>query len=1095
MRRLALITCILFFISSLIYPVPAVAKSSIDIVFIIDRSGSMGGEINAVKNEIGDFVDLLENQGVDYQLGLITYEKSVHRYDLTNNVNIFKNYLSSVDVDGGTENGLDAIMDAINNYTYELNSSKYFVLIGDEKIESRYGYSLSSVKQALISNDITLTAIGYSKFKDLSDATGGLFLDLNSNFSDSLTSIFDQIQMIPILEIISPTPNQVISDLVSFVPTVKVTDPDSDTLNLAYYIDSETTPRETKNGVTNNKTAQTISFNALNIGSLSEGAHTMRFTVNDGSDTVQDIVSIKVDKSPPSLGTVSVTSTDTSISMSGSASDNISGMDPNPYRYTVGSSASAWTSNTSYAKSGLIPNTSYQVKFEAKDKVGHIASKVQTIHTKAQVPTITISGSTENSLQVSFSDSNPGTTQYVLSVGSKYVNAMGQLTTSPVWISPSGKKITVTGLSPNTQYSFRAKAKNQQGVETSYSSNVNGKTLASPPTLENITVKAQQRSINITWPSSSGATGYDVQVDGVVINNGTSTTYNHSGLSPNTQHTYRIRVRNAGGAGNWSALLTVQTLPDPPAVPVNLNAQPAQTEVVLTWEQVVNAESYDLEADGNIIDVGNNTAYVHGGLTPETDHIYRIRAKNAGGISEWSQPLTVKTLPYPPEAPVSIVAQPTINNVTITWQQVERATAYEIEVDGLILENGANTTYIHEGLEPLSGHTYRVRAKNAGGKSPWSIPIDVTTLPEIPDIPANIMTTAEEEAITVTWYKVPFAEGYEVEIDGATTVSVSDTMYVHNGLSPDSRHTYRVRAKNISGLSEWSVPVTMMTLPENNDPTMSLTNVVAVVTNKNITVSWDAVAFEAEYDVEVDGILLNNGKETIYNHTGLEPNQYHTYKIRVKTQEGTSQWVAVLSLATLPNPPDAPTNIEAFATTNTIELRWDKVENATGYDLEVDGETVDVGPNETYTHSGLEPGTAHTYRVRAKNVTGVTAWSPAITQSTTSPTYVVNVTNNTDFEFSLFAMNVQDFSEHTFVVTYNPDEIDVVDLYNFTPEADVLQDGIIPGTNISVVYNSGRIEFKFNKNIVPGTSWSGELTTIMFKSKIDGQTSIDFVVE
>jgi hypothetical protein len=46
-----------------------------------------------------------------------------------------------------------------------------------------------------------------------------------------------------------------------------------------------------------------------------------------------------------------------------------------------------------------------------------------------------------------------------------------------------------------------------------------------------------------------------------------------------------------------------------------------------------------------------------------------------------------------------------------------------------------------------------------------------------------------------------------------------------------------------------------------------------------------------------------------------------------------------------------------------------------------------------------------------------------------------------------------------------------------------------------VIFAPGRITYKLRHNIVPGTSWSGEVATVVFKSKINGRTAIDVVVE
>lgn len=41
----------------------------------------------------------------------------------------------------------------------------------------------------------------------------------------------------------------------------------------------------------------------------------------------------------------------------------------------------------------------------------------------------------------------------------------------------------------------------------------------------------------------------------------------------------------------------------------------------------------------------------------------------------------------------------------------------------------------------------------------------------------------------------------------------------------------------------------------------------------------------------------------------------------------------------------------------------------------------------------------------------------------------------------------------------------------------------------------GRIEYRVHRNIVPGTSWSGEITTIKFKAKKDGAVEMKVTLE
>jgi hypothetical protein len=662
-------------------------------------------------------------------------------------------------------------------------------------------------------------------------------------------------------EIVTPAVNDSYGGAVpSFVPIVKARDANGDVLTVAYYVDGETTPRQTRT-ISNTATAQSVSFDTLNISNLSAGKHTFRVTVRDQLHLAERTVDFYIDQSPPTLGTVAATSTASSVTLNGSATDTPAGLASMPYRYTIGGVASAWTTQTSSTRTSLAANTLYSVLFEARDKLEHTSSKSLTLYTRAETPTVSVAATAETTATIKLNDGNPAVTQYQLKAGAKYVDASGQLVNAPTWIKPTNKQVTLNGLSPNAGYSIQAMAKNEEGHATAWSGAVTATTKATPPS--SITSTMNQSSIQVSWAPTSGATGYDIEVDGTVVNNGVATSYSHTGLQPDTRHTYRIRVKNAGGTGEWSQVFTVFTWPNPPTTPTNLAGSAVQTVTTLIWDAAARAESYEIEADGKIVPVGNVLTFNHTGLQPETDHTYRIRAKNRGGLSGWSQPFTIKTLPYPPETPPNLRADLSIYSVAVAWDAPERAVAYEIEVDGLILENGESTTYLHEGLEPLSGHTYRVRAKNAGGKSEWTEPLDVTTHPEKPIAPSNILTMSDASSVTLMWYNVPNADLYEIEIDGKAGGSVTEPQFVHSGLPANSKHSYRIRAKNISGYSPWSVPVTMGTLPAGEGASEALTNVVAVVTNSFISVSWDTVAPNATYEIEVDGQIHDIDSDTV----------------------------------------------------------------------------------------------------------------------------------------------------------------------------------------------------------------------------------------
>ena len=899
----------------------------------------------------------------------------------------------------------------------------------------------------------------------------------------------------PVINSTLPKDNDIISGTGTYTPSMSVSDPDGDKLTCKYYIDSVL---QDSKEASNTVTPQIVPFSALDTKTLTNGYHTFKFEVIDNeAPPVSTTVRAYIDKSPPVIldKDINCTSDDTSITITGSATDDTTDANSILYRYTVGGISTGWVPDKSKTFSQLSPDTDYNIIFEAMDKYSNIAAVNRTVHTKAQVPQLGVIEKEINtdSVDIQISDQNPSTVEYQLICGSKYVNSSGELMLTPAWIAPANKRITVKGLTPNTIYTFKAIAKGKDVDPTALSNQIQVTTKALGPAIELIRGIKQ---ITASWKPVSGAIDYIISVDGVEYSTGTTPSFIHNNLQPETTHTYKVRVKNAGGTGPWSEVVQATTLPNPPETPVITETNTTQSAITISWDAVAKATGYEIEADGNIIDTGSKTTYTAEGLEPDTNHKYRVRSKNAGGSSEWSAYTEISTLPNPPEIPENLAGKPTMKNITLTWGTAERAEGYELEIDGKRMEVKANT-YIHEGLTTNRSYKYRIRAYNKGGKSPWSEPVTVTTWPDIPATPTNIMATAEQNSVTLTWYSSPYADSYDIQIDEKNTVNVKGTSYTNENLTPGTYHSYRIRAINISGNGQWSRPVEISTLPLGDASATTgsaiIANVAAVVTNKTVTIAWQAVEANAQYDIEVDGVIIDNGKETVYNHTGLKAETPHTYRVRTKNADGSGQWCAVLTLSTLPDLPDAPKDLKVTVYDTQIQLSWTKVEGI-NYEVEVDGETVDVGQVSSYVDENLTPGTAHTYRVRGKNITGVTAWSDSITKSTTSPAYEVNCTQGEEFDFSLLAANVQDFGEITFVVTYNPDELEIVDLCEFTSEKDVAT-GIIAGTNITVTVIKGRIEFKVNESIIPGTTWSGEISTIVFRTKTDGKASINYSIE
>jgi hypothetical protein len=147
------------------------------------------------------------------------------------------------------------------------------------------------------------------------------------------------------------------------------------------------------------------------------------------------------------------------------------------------------------------------------------------------------------------------------------------------------------------------------------------------------------------------------------------------------------------------------------------------------------------------------------------------------------------------------VTEITINSIGISWNDVDSAEGYEIEVDGKITDLGSATTYVHTGLEKGEQHIYKIRAYNSEKVSSWTPRLILATLI---DTPTNISAVEEGDTIKVTWNPVDVATGYVVEINGTKTITRDTTTYIHNANEENKQYYYRVRAVNNVTTSKWS---------------------------------------------------------------------------------------------------------------------------------------------------------------------------------------------------------------------------------------------------------------------------------------------------
>ncbi len=225
---------------------------------------------------------------------------------------------------------------------------------------------------------------------------------------------------------------------------------------------------------------------------------------------------------------------------------------------------------------------------------------------------------------------------------------------------------TETGLSPGTTRYYRVFALNSV-APSSESSNVATATTPttdgtpSPP--RNLKATAIGKTqIDLSWDppgdeGDSAVTGYKIEVsedEGTdLVASQTATTYEHTGLTPETIYAYRVFAINATGTSAHNAepdgsSVNAQTFAlDDADPPENLHAIPGDRQVTLIWEPPAEIDplaeitGYDWDIDmdenwSNTLAFGecNPCRRTYLGLTNGQTHTFRVRAVIAFFVEE-----------------------------------------------------------------------------------------------------------------------------------------------------------------------------------------------------------------------------------------------------------------------------------------------------------------------------------------------------------------------------------------------------------------------------------------------------------------------------
>jgi hypothetical protein len=589
----------------------------------------------------------------------------------------------------------------------------------------------------------------------------------------------------------------------------------------------------------------------------------------------------------------------------------------------------------------------------------------------------------------------------------------------------------ITGLQSGVEYSVKIRAYNMEGYGP-WSTMVPATPYGVPdaPTITGTSPGVKSIYVTFIAPVFNGGkpiTNYEYSLGsgGWVAFSpiSTSSPLQITGLSDGTSYSIRIRAYNLAGGGTASNTATettanVPSKPNPPSIGVIGNGS-----VSISWISPVanysTITSYSYQYSSNNGSAWStalstfDTSATIGSLTNGTNYVFRVKAINGVGESDWSEksldgkPFTV------PTAPQSVSAVKGDTQASISWSAPSSNGGYAIydyHVDykpsGGSWTGAGTATGTSKTITSLSNgtsYTFRVQASNSGDTAAYGAygESNAVTPSGVPAQVAKPTLTAGDKSITVTWvapgsngsditgFKIQYSSnGGTSWTSGGTALATATTKDITaaNG----SAYIARVLAYNANGDGSYSTASDSAT-PFFAAPTVSATS---TADRNNAYVRTVTISFNPPDAVNYDRT------EVYVAYDGQEG--YLTDANTLKATKTSSDGVGDLSISF--------TAVNQYFDYGTFGTFWQSTDLA--YDNVIRYRVI------TYNSDGYSRETTGSHTVLARQSYTYDAWSPEADYTGQTGTFVVNANTFTqESNWSLPGVNTQNVGDTQYRVT------------------------------------------------------------------------------